>query len=161
MNLNELITALFSLAVAVVGTLGICLVFGVEKRVAVWALLSSLLCCIAYEVSMGLGWGLLLSSMLASAVVAAYSDIMAHWLKTPATVLIIPGIIILVPGGKLYYTMLGAVSSDMDAFYRNGKDALLIAAGLAIGIIAVTAVSRPVNAKINEHKQKKASKTEH
>ncbi len=153
--MNEAVEMLILLGSAVVGTLGIALVFGVEKRVMLWTLLSSLLCCIAFELTMYLGWGLLLSSMTASAVVAAYSDIMAHWLKVPATVMIIPGIIILVPGGKLYYTMLGAVSSDMDAFYRNGKDALLIAAGLAIGIIAVTAVSRPINAKINEHKLKK------
>ena len=63
--------------------------------------------------------------------------------------MIIPGIIILVPGGKLYYTMLGAVSSDMAMFSQYGKEALLVASGLALGIIAVTAISRPINALLN------------
>ncbi len=140
----------------IIGTLGVTLLFGVEKKVILWALLSSLLCCLTYEITLYLGGGLLVASMLGAGAVAAYSDMMAHWLKVPATVMIIPGIIILVPGGKLYYTMLGAVSSDSAAFYQNGRDALLIAAGLAIGIIAVTAVSRPLNAKINEYKLLKA-----
>lgn len=140
---------------AVVATTGISVMFCIEKRVLPWALLAALLCCAGYEVTLMLGGGLLLASMVGSALVAAYSDVMAHWLKTPATVLIIPGIVALVPGGKLYYTMLGAVSSDMNMFSQNGKEALLCAAGLAIGVVAVTAVSRPLNSKLAEYKQKK------
>ena len=64
--------------------------------------------------------------------------------------MIIPGIVPLVPGGRLFYTMLGAVSENMVQFSENGSAALQIAAGLAIGIIAVTAISRPVNSKLAE-----------
>ena len=141
-----------------VATMGIAIMFGVEKRVLFWALLSALLCCLGYEVTLMLGGGLLIASMVGSALAAAYSDVMAHWLKTPATVLIIPGIVPLVPGGKLYYTMLGAVSSDMALFSQNGKEALLCAAGLTIGIVAVTAVSRPLNRKLAEYRSEKSAK---
>ena len=141
-----------------VATMGIAIMFGVEKRVLFWALLSALLCCLGYEVTLMLGGGLLVASMVGSALAAAYSDIMAHWLKTPATVLIIPGIVPLVPGGKLYYTMLGAVSSDMALFSQNGKEALLCAAGLTIGIVAVTAVSRPLNRKLAEYRSERSAK---
>ena len=34
----------------------------------------------------------------------------------------------------------------MEMFAQYGKEALLVASGLALGIIAVTAISRPVNA---------------
>lgn len=141
-----------------VATMGIAIMFGVEKRVLFWALLSALLCCLGYEVTLMLGGGLLVASMVGSALAAAYSDVMAHWLKTPATVLIIPGIVPLVPGGKLYYTMLGAVSSDMALFSQNGKEALLCAAGLTIGIVAVTAVSRPLNRKLAEYRSERSAK---
>ena len=141
-----------------VATMGIAIMFGVEKRVLFWALLSALLCCLGYEVTLMLGGGLLVASMVGSALAAAYSDVMAHWLKTPATVLIIPGIVPLVPGGKLYYTMLGAVSSDMALFSQNGKEALLCAAGLTIGIVAVTAVSRPLNRKLAEYRSERLAK---
>jgi uncharacterized membrane protein YjjB (DUF3815 family) len=93
--------------------------------------------------------------MIASALAVAYSDFMAHRIKVPATVMIIPAIVPLVPGGGLYYTMLGAVSQDMARFSANGTSALQVAAGLAIGIIAVTAISRPLNAKIAEINAKK------
>ena len=48
------------------------------------------------------------------------------------------------------YTMLGAVNSDIAMFSEKGKGVLLIAAGLAVGVIAVTAISRPINAKLGE-----------
>ena len=138
------------LVASTVGTMGIIIQFGIEKRVMIWALIASILCCTAYEITVLLGGGFFLSSLIASAVAAAYSDFMAHLVKTPATVMIIPAIVPLVPGGRLYYTMLGAVNSNVAMFSENGKAALLIAAGLAIGIIAVTALSRPLNAKIAE-----------
>ena len=147
------------LIASTVGTMGIILQFGIEKRVILWALISSILCCAAYELSYKLFddmvGGLFLASMVASAVAAAYSDVMAHLVKVPATVLIIPAIVPLVPGGKLYYTMYGAVSSDMAKFSANGIDALQIAAGLAIGIIAVTAISRPINSWLGDRRQKR------
>lgn len=146
------------LVASTVGTMGIILQFGIEKRVFLWALLASILCCMTYEISFRLGCGFFVSSLIASAVAAAYSDLMAHLVKVPATVMIIPAIVPLVPGGRLYYTMLGAVNENMDLFYSNGKTALMIAAGLAIGIIAVTAISRPLNAKIAEFSQKKVQK---
>jgi uncharacterized membrane protein YjjB (DUF3815 family) len=75
--------------------------------------------------------------------------------KVPATVMIIPAIVPLVPGGRLYYTMLAAVNSDMEEFYAQGRGVLLITAGLAVGIIGVTAISRPINAYINKRNQQK------
>lgn len=155
---EELIRIAWVLLSSTVATMGISMMFGIERRVLLWALLSSVICCGSYEITLLLGGNLLIASMVASGLTAAYADFMAHWLKVPATVMIIPGIVPLVPGGKLYYTMLGAVSSDMEMFSRYGKDALLCAAGLAIGIVAVTAVSRPLNNKLAELKQKSAKK---
>jgi uncharacterized membrane protein YjjB (DUF3815 family) len=106
---------------ALVATTGISVMFCIEKRVLPWGLLAALLCCAGYEVTLMLGGGLLLASMIGSALAATFSDVMAHWLKTPATVLIIPGIVALVPGGKLYYTMLGAVRSDMICFRKTAR----------------------------------------
>ena len=142
------------LVASTVGTMGIILQFGIEKRVIIWALIASVLCSAGYEIAMMLGCGLFLSSLIASAIAAAYSDFMAHMVKVPATVMIIPAIVPLVPGGRLYYTMLGAVREDMALFSSNGSSALQIAAGLAMGIIVVKAISRPINAKLAELSQK-------
>lgn len=146
---EEIIKGALMMLAAMIGTLGVAFAFNVEKRVLGWALLASFLCCVAYDTTTALGGGLFIASLIGSSVTTLYSYVMARIIKTPVTIMIIPGIIILVPGGKLYYTMLGAVSSDMAMFSQYGKEALLVASGLAIGIIAVTAISRPINALLN------------
>ena len=156
---EELIRAALLMLAAMIGTLGVAFAFGVEKRVIAWVMLASFLCCVVYDLASWLGGGLFVASILASSATTLYSYVMARVVKTPVTVMIIPGIIILVPGGKLYYTMLGAVSSDMEMFAQYGKEALLVASGLALGIIAVTAVSRPINALLNRIIRDKKSKT--
>lgn len=155
---HEVIRIFIVVLGSVIGSLGMTFVFGVEKKHIVWALLSAFLCCASYEIGMLCGLELFLSAFVASFITAAYSDVMAHVLKVPATVLIIIGILPLVPGSSLYYTMLGAVQSDMTMFSHYGQSALFLAAGIALGIISVTAVSRPVNAMLGERMHGKADK---
>jgi len=156
---EEIIRGALTMVWAMIGTLGIALIFNVEKRVIGWVLLASFLCCVAYDTAMALGGGLFIASLIGSSVTTLYSYVMARVIKTPVTVMIIPGIIILVPGGMLYYTMLGAVSSDTAMFSKYGKEALLVASGLALGIIAVTAISRPINALLNRVLRDNKSRT--
>ena len=148
--MNEMIRISIVLAAGLIGSVGFSLLFGVAKKHFIFALISAAISCLAFEIAVLLGWGLFLSSVIAAGLAAAYSDIMAHKIKTPATVMIIIGMIPLVPGARLYYTMLGIVQEDMAMFSKNGESALLIAAGIAVGIIVVTAISRPINAKLSE-----------
>lgn len=153
--MNEMIRIAVVLAAGVIGSVGFALIFGVAKKHFIFALLSAVISCLAFELVALLGWGMFLSAFIGAGLAAAYSDIMAHRIKTPATVMIIIGMIPLVPGARLYYTMLGIVQDDMAMFSSNGETALLIAAGIAVGIITVTAISRPINAKISEINSKK------
>lgn len=142
-----------------VGSLGFALIFGVSKKHMIFALVPSMLSCLAFELVTLSGAGMFIAAFVGAALAASYSDIMAHRIKTPATVMIIIGIIPLVPGAKLYYTMEGIVQSNMAKVSQFGGEALMIAAGIAVGIIVVTAISRPINAKISQtinkiHKQK-------
>ena len=153
--MNEIIRIAVVLAAGIIGSIGFSLIFGVAKKHFLFALISAVISCLAFEIVALLGWGLFMSSFIGAGLAAAYSDIMAHKIKTPATVMIIIGMIPLVPGAKLYYTMYGIVNSDAEMFSSYGRSALLIAAGIAVGIIAVTATSRPINAKISELNSKK------
>ena len=148
--IDQIIEILIVVISGVVGTFGIVLLFGAENKNIPWTLLAAALTGATYEIAFRMGAGYFFASFIAAAIVAAYSDVMAHLLKTPATVIITAGIVPLVPGGMLYYTMLGAVKSDIAMFSEKGKGVLLIAAGLAVGVIAVTAISRPINAKLGE-----------
>ncbi len=153
--IDEILRISIILLSTVVCCTGFSFVYGLRRSHIVFAVISALISCLTYELAYLFGCGLLLSALIASALAAAYSDILAHKIKVPATMMIIVGILPLVPGARIYYTMLGIVQDDTDMFYSNGEAALLIAAGLALGIIAVTAISRPINAKLSELHNKK------
>lgn len=147
---QDLLRIIIVLSATVVGTFGLTLYFGIERKHIIMAILSAVLCCGGYEVTALCNGGLFLSAFVGSALAAAYSDIMAHVLKVPATMMIIVGIVPLVPGARLYYTMLGVISSDLEMAAHQGQSALWLAAGIALGVISVTAISRPINAAISE-----------
>lgn len=140
----EMIKILVTVLGAAVGSLGFALVFGVEKRVFAHALICAVLSSLTYELLYFFFENIFISSIFAAGVTTLFAYAVAYTCKTPATIMTIMGIIPLVPGGKLYYTMLGAVSSDMTAFSDNGKQALLIASGIALGIITFTALARAI-----------------
>lgn len=153
---DEIIMLIVMLIAMTVGSAGTAMVFGIEKRVFWWAVLCAFLAAAGFEIpARFFAAGPFISALVSALVLASYADIMAHLLKVPATVMIIPGIIPAVPGGRLYFTMQAAVSGNMDEFYSQGRTVLLITAGLAVGIIGVTAISRPINAYLNKRNQKK------
>lgn len=146
---NDIIRISVLILATLISSAGFALYFGVKRHEYLWALLSSVICCAGYEIAYFLGCGMFMSAFIGAGLSAAYSDIMAHKLKVPATLMIIIGILPLVPGSKLYYAMLAVVQNDVAGFNRNATAALLLAAGIAVGIITVTAISRPINAKIS------------
>ena len=155
---EKIIELIVVLVAMTVGSAGTAMVFGIEKRVLWWAALCAFLGAAGFEIpSRFFGAGLFVSALISAVVLATYADVMAHVLKVPATVMIVPGIIPAVPGGRLYYTMLAAVNSNTEEFYAQGKGVLLITAGLAVGIIGVTAISRPINAYISKRNKQKRS----
>lgn len=64
--------------------------------------------------------------------------------KKPATVFITPGIVSLVPGAGMYYTMLYLVEDNFQIAASFGTETFFVAAAIAIGIIASTVFSRSI-----------------
>ena len=69
-------------------------------------------------------------------------EIFARVEKTPTTTFLAPGVIPLVPGGGLYYSMNYAMKEEWPLFAETALNTLELAAFIAIGIIVVTSVSR-------------------
>jgi uncharacterized membrane protein YjjB (DUF3815 family) len=78
---------------------------------------------------------------LVSVLLAIYAEVMARMLKTPTTTFITTGLIPLVPGSSLYYTMTYAFSRQGEAFLEKGIHTLGLAGALAFGIILVAGVT--------------------
>jgi len=103
----------------------------------------------------GFGWTLyfifdkVYGSNIAGAFVAALTvgfigEMFARYYKKPATVYIIPGIIPLVPGSGMYYTMLALVEKNPSLAAIKGIETFFIAAAISIGIIISTSLSRSI-----------------
>ena len=109
-------------------------------------------CCVGV-----LGWlvYLLLDSMgdnimryfIATLVVSVSSELCARLMKAPATIFLIIGIVPLVPGGGLYYTMEHLLNGDYAAFSQKLVQTGAIAGTIAIGVSLVTSTVRLFNWK--------------
>ncbi|MEG0803562.1 MAG: threonine/serine exporter family protein [Pygmaiobacter sp.] len=78
----------------------------------------------------------------ATIVITIYSEIMARVFKAPATVFLLVGLLPLVPGGGIYYTMEYALEGNTLAFLSRGLNTFSIAGCLALGILVVSSIMR-------------------
>ncbi len=83
----------------------------------------------------------------ASAVsVAIFSEIMARVFKTPSTVFLIVGILPMVPGGGIYYTMKFCIEGNMPMFLERLVTTLGVAGAIAVGVSLVSSFVRILTA---------------
>jgi len=68
---------------------------------------------------------------LSAGVTCIYSEIMARVSKTPVTVIMLPGIIPLVPGSLIYYSMRGLLENNYEMYSSCLIEVLLSAGGIA------------------------------
>ncbi|MFL0251779.1 threonine/serine exporter family protein [Clostridium neuense] len=83
----------------------------------------------------------------ASITVAIYSEIMARVLKHPVTVFILCGIIPLVPGNGMYYTMYETIGGNLKKAGHWGFQTLMSAGSIAIAIVFVSSVTKLIKSR--------------
>ena len=95
--------------------------------------------------------------LLAAIVTSILAEIFARILKTPATVLLIIGIIPLVPGGGAYYTMEYLVGGETQLAMETGIHTLFVAGAIAMGIVLVSSMTRILAAYGRRRREKQES----
>jgi uncharacterized membrane protein YjjB (DUF3815 family) len=83
-----------------------------------------------------------ISYLAASMVIGIYAELVAAIRRRPASIYIACGIIPLVPGGGMYYTMLEYVRGNSWSGLSTGLATLLAAGAIAVGLAVSSAVSR-------------------
>lgn len=134
--------AILEIICGALGTLGFALLFHVRPCHLPVATLGGGLAWLCYLVMDWLGAGLFLSSFLAAMLICLWSEMMARVRKAPANVFLMPGIIPLLPGSKLYYTMSAMVSRDSETLFLQGTGTALVAVGIAGGIVMASEIVR-------------------
>lgn len=123
---------------AAIGTLGYCLNINVKRNKIIYGCIGGVLSTFLYCVCVEAGLSLLLQNLIPAAVVTIYAEVTARLVKAPATVFLIPSIIPLVPGGKLYYTMRAIVDGNNLKVNIFAEQTIVIALGIAVGIVIVS-----------------------
>lgn len=82
------------------------------------------------------------ATFVGALAVAAVSRILSHVRRAPSTLFLLPGILPLVPGSGMYYTMYGVLNGDMFSSYTKGVETFKLAGVIAIGIIVIFSLPR-------------------
>lgn len=120
--------------------LGFCIVFETPFKCCVWASLTGAAGWIVYLVTLAASSNLYGACFASAVVVSIASDVLAVRLKTPATVLFVPGILPIVPGTAIYQAVYYFVSGKYDLARKNLVDAAMISGAIALSIVLVDCV---------------------
>ena len=142
--------ALIQILMGGLGTLGFNILFNIRGRKLVLATIGGLISWTVYLSLEPLWEGEALRYFVAAAVVTVYGEVMARVVKTPTTTFLVPSIVPLIPGSALYYTMNYALNKQWRAFSNQAFYTMQLALSLAVGIIAVTTVTRLLWANIQK-----------
>lgn len=80
------------------------------------------------------------ATFVAMTAIDIYSEALARIIKTPASVILLPSTIPLLPGGNLYYTISYLIHSDREKFLYYAKETVLTGAGIALGAVFVSII---------------------
>ncbi|QXM05947.1 threonine/serine exporter family protein [Crassaminicella indica] len=135
-------------------TLGFAILFNIPKKAIIKASIVGGTGWIAYVYSNEKFHSLIVASFIGACIVAIISEIFARKFKETVTVFIIPGIIPLVPGAGMYYTMLAVIKKDFDKFATIGSETMFVAGGIATAILIVSSITRMIFQSKENKKQK-------
>lgn len=128
--------------IAALATYWFGIIFNVKGKKLIYASTAGGISWFVYVYSLSFDIANPLAYFIASIILTIYSEIFARILKTPVTTILVPGLIPLVPGAGIFYTMLYTVQNNTTTAFFRGLDTLFAAGALAFGIVFVSSISK-------------------
>ncbi len=125
---------------ALCSTIGFSILFHVPKKHLVTAGFVGALGWVTYTYFTTSGSGNIMACFAGSFVVALISELFSRAFKDAATIFIIPGILPLVPGAGMYYTMLAILEGDVEKTASVGTETLMMAGAIAVALLVVASI---------------------
>ncbi len=117
-------------------------IYNIKGKKLIFGAVGGFLGALVYEVCLLMGIKELMALLFSSMSISIYAEIMARRLKTPVTGFILIALIILVPGGGMYYTMLYTANAEVSKAIFTGIDTLAKAGVLALGAILISSIKK-------------------
>lgn len=144
MTITKILTLILT---GTLGTFGFTLLFRMRKRLILWAVLSGCLTMGVYVLCVHYSAQLFFQNLFPALFATAFAEVLARLTKAPTTPYIVCAVIPLVPGSALFYTMYHFIIGEMEQFHEMLMQTLSVSAGLAVGILCVSAVMQIVTKK--------------
>jgi len=132
--------AVITLISATVSTLGFAIIFRVRTNRLVYATLCGFLASLISVLCEHAGGSVFVSCLLSALGATLFSELCARWRRAPSTVFLLPGLIPLVPGSSLYYTLYGLLNGDEFMFWQYAQVVFQAGFGISAGIIAASSL---------------------
>ncbi len=131
---------IITLIVGFLSCLGFCLLINIPRRSIVTAAIIGGLGWCTYQYFVTTGSSKAMAAFCGACVVALLSEISSRKFKEAATVYTIPGILPLVPGAGMYYTMRALINTDYDLAADYASSTFFIAGSIALALLVVGSV---------------------
>ena len=135
---------------ALVATGGFAIIFRVPIRHIPVCMVIGGLGWVCYEVAMYYYESPVFGCFLGACLVGLASQLAAKILKDATTIFIIPGILCLVPGSKIFSTMSAFLNDEISVSAEIGTQTLLMAGAIAVGLLTVGAILRVIRSMIRK-----------
>ncbi len=126
---------------AFICTIGFAILFNTPKASLLKAGFTGALGWTVYKLTSYYSPSIVFSSFLGAFIVALSGEIFAIIDRKPMTVYVIPGIVPLVPGYSLYYTMLSILESDNATALERGSEAFMVAIAIAAALTIILSLN--------------------
>ena len=135
---------------ALFATLGFAIIFRVPVRHMPACVVVGALGWITYLISDYTVDSPVMGCFFGACMVGLCSAIAARVFKEAMTIFIIPGILCLVPGAKIFYTMEALLRNDIEDMAQIGVETLMMAGAIALGLLVIGAVIQVVRTLISK-----------
>lgn len=135
---------IYQFSISFLATIGFGIFFGAPFNSIIPTGFSGAISWIVYYFFANNFGGPIAATFIASFCVGIFGEGLAIRYKKPATVFITPGIVSMVPGAGMYYTMQSLVEKDFFNAANYGTQTFFAAAAIAIGIVTATVFSRSI-----------------
>lgn len=127
---------------SILASFGFALLFNIRGDKLITAALIGGAGGVAYFFSQSIGYSQVMALFIGSIVISLLSEIFARVMKCPVTTFLICALILLVPGGGMYYTMLEVVRGNIEGAFILGVDTIIQACSIVIGCMLVSSGNR-------------------
>jgi len=134
--------SLISIVYSFLSTVGFAVLFNIPRKAIINSGLCGAMGWLAYIYFQETMTSTIFASFAGAFIVGLMGEIFARLKKQPATIFVVPGIIPLVPGYGLYYSMLKILEKDYQKALSLGFEAIIVAIAIASAVIISSSLGK-------------------